>query len=205
MTALVVKAGDDGFITRLQAANELLASAVTLPQLNAVADLAAAAELWARRQKLSDEAIGHAHRLNLVALRRMGEILLRAPKASGTRGQLHGRTVSGGSAVEPPEDSTPTLHDHGLDKKKSMVAQRLAKLPLRRVRSACSALRRPGGGYPGRTACETRLAAATACTVAARWLHSAAKFGPWRRRRAEATPTHPPAANPHRCLLCGRR
>jgi|GEM_PF-6312168 len=86
-------------------------------------EVLAAAEVWSRRQKLSDETIGYAHALRVEALRRLGEMLAQAPKNEGRAGA--GRPKLGGSAVEPPKDPTPTLRDSGLDKKTSMVAQRL--------------------------------------------------------------------------------
>ena len=124
MTALVVKA-DDAIVERLRAANAQLSAAASISHVKAVVDIAAAAEVFARRQKLSDEAIGYAHALRIDALTRLGEMLAQAPKQAGARG-TGANQYRGGVPVENP---TPTLRDHGIDKKTSMVAQRLAKLP----------------------------------------------------------------------------
>lgn len=48
------------------------------------------------------------------------------PKNEGTKGQLVGRGVIGGTNSEPP---ILTLSDLGLDKKTSKLAQDIAKLP----------------------------------------------------------------------------
>jgi hypothetical protein len=57
----------------------------------------------------------------------MGQILRDTPKNEGTKGQLIGPATIGGSAAEPPIDtSTPTLADMGLTKKQSARAQKLA-------------------------------------------------------------------------------
>lgn len=89
-----------------------------------VLDMAAAAEVYAKRQKLSDEAIGYAHSIKIDALTRLGEMLKATPKNKGMAGSM----VTG-STREPVKDSTPTLADLGIDKKVSMVAQQLASLP----------------------------------------------------------------------------
>ena len=50
-------------------------------------------------------------------------------KARGTRGQLSGKDVSGGTKTEPPEDSESTLAEIGIDRKLSRRAQALASVP----------------------------------------------------------------------------
>lgn len=56
------------------------------------------------------------------ALRQLGAMLKDAPKATGTKGQLLGKNSSGGARVEPPEETTPTYADLGLDKKTAASA-----------------------------------------------------------------------------------
>ena len=58
--------------------------------------------------------------MKIEALAQLGDMLKSMKKNRGTRGQF-----VGSSKVEPPMDSTPTLKELGIDKKTSMVAQRL--------------------------------------------------------------------------------
>ena len=48
----------------------------------------------------------------------MGKLLEKSERAAGTKGQLRGRDVSGGTRKAPPEN-TPTLEELGLKKKES--------------------------------------------------------------------------------------
>jgi len=57
------------------------------------------------------------------AVAKLGELLQVMPKATG------GRPQKTGSGSEPVFSEAPTLAEIGIDKKTSMVAQQLAKLP----------------------------------------------------------------------------
>jgi hypothetical protein len=117
---------NDTVIARLEAARTALSEAKTIQQSKSIADVAAAAEIYARRQKLGEEAIDFAHAVKIEALRKLGEILKETPKNEGRR--MNGRDV-GGSLREPPTDDRPTLAELGVDKKTSAMAQKLADLP----------------------------------------------------------------------------
>lgn len=121
MSALVPAA--DAAIARIDRARALLAEAKSMIDVKQVVDMAAAAEVYAKRQKLSDEAIGYAHSIKIDALTRLGEMLKATPKNTGAKGI--------GPIVVPDENRNqpPTLADLGIDKKVSMVAQQLASLP----------------------------------------------------------------------------
>jgi hypothetical protein len=93
-----------------------------------IVDVASAAEIYARRQQLGEEAIQYATSIKVEALRQLGNMLKETPRNTGTKGQLVGRGVSGGTSVVPPISSEPTLADMGLDKKTSKVAQDIADL-----------------------------------------------------------------------------
>ena len=110
----------DLVIARLDAARLALSEARSIQDTKKILDVAAAAEIYARRQKLSDENIAFANAVKVEALRQLGEFLRDAPMNPGSR--------FGGSSQEPPEKA-PTLAEQGIDKKTSMVAQRLAALP----------------------------------------------------------------------------
>lgn len=113
----------DSVIQRLQAATTALAEAKTIQEAKVIVDVAAAAEIYAKRQKLSQDAIDFAHSVKIEALRRVGEMLKETPKNVGA---VPGKT---GSKGKPVLDDTPTLADLGLDKKTSSIAQKLADLP----------------------------------------------------------------------------
>lgn len=112
----------DGVIAKLNTALHALAEAKTLQDVKRISDLARAAEVYAKQQKLGDEAIGYAHSIKIEALRRLGEMLKDAPKA---KGGLPYQERSTGSLVAPVE----TLAESGIDKKTSAIAQKLAALP----------------------------------------------------------------------------
>lgn len=111
----------DPVIMRLIQAGTALTEAKTIQQTKLILDVAAAAEIYAKRQKLGDDAEGIAHSIKIDALRQLGEMLKNTPKNEGAKG-------IGKSAV-PKENRTPTLKDLNLDKKTSAVAQKLAELP----------------------------------------------------------------------------
>lgn len=117
---------NDTVIVRLEAARTALAEAKTIQQTKAISDVAAAAEIYARRQKLGEEAIDFAHAVKIEALRKLGEFLRDAPKAEGRAGPGRGKA---GAEAGPAFTDAPTLAELGVDKKTSSLAQKLAELP----------------------------------------------------------------------------
>lgn len=115
----------DGIISRVDHARRLLAEACDAKDAKKVADMARAAEVYAKRQKLAEDVIAHATAIRVDAMTLMGEFLKAGEKNKGTAGQAKGRDSSGGSRMEPPEDDTPTLAEIGISKKESSVSQRL--------------------------------------------------------------------------------
>ena len=111
----------DSVILSLQRAQYALTEAKTIQQTKMVLDVAAAAEIYARRQKLGQEAEDMANTVKVDALQQLGAMLKAAPKNTGAKG-------IGKSAVHI-ENRTPTLEDIGIDKKTSAMAQKLASLP----------------------------------------------------------------------------
>ena len=111
----------DSVIIKLMQAGTALAEANTIQQTKKIVDVAAAAEIYAKRQQLGEEAIGVANTIKIEALRKLGEMLKATPKNTGAKG-------IGKSAVTN-ENHTPKLSELGLDKKTSAVAQKLASLP----------------------------------------------------------------------------
>lgn len=111
----------DGVILSMQRASTALAEAVTISQTKKIVDVAAAAEIYARRQHLSEEAEQMAVTVKVEALRKLGEMLHVTPKATGAKGI--------GTSAVPKENRT--LADLGLTKKESAVAQKLAAMPAK--------------------------------------------------------------------------
>ena len=111
----------DLVIVKLDGARRLLAEAVTIQQTKRVVDLALSAEVFARRQKLGQEAVGYATEIKMDALRQLGAMLKATERNNGT--------LLRGAKKEPREDAPPTLAELGLDKKTSKLAQDVAALP----------------------------------------------------------------------------
>jgi len=126
-----VRAGEkyDLVIVELDKARTALAQAKTIQDTKRVLDMAAAAEIYARRQQLSQDSIDYAHTIKIEALAQLGRMLQEGQKATGNAGTARGRDVSGGIRLTPPEKAAPTLSDLGLDKKTSSLSQKLASLP----------------------------------------------------------------------------
>jgi len=122
----LVRSNNDGVIQRLQAASTALAEAKTIQDTKKVLDVATAAEIYAKRQQLSQDSIDYAHDIKIEALAQLGRMLKDTPKAKG--GEHGGKARIDGTRSEP-SNPTPTLADLGLDKKTSSIAQKLAALP----------------------------------------------------------------------------
>jgi hypothetical protein len=119
----------DSVVISMMRANSALAGAVTVSQTKKIMDVARAAEIYAKRQHLSDEAIGQATSVKVEAMRKLGEILQATPKNTGVRGKAGPGRGKPGTKVEPGFNDAPTLDELGLTKKESAVAQKLASLP----------------------------------------------------------------------------
>jgi hypothetical protein len=110
---------DQPLIT-VDAALHALASANTPNELIALANKAAALEVYARRAKLGMVAQNRCAEIRLRAERKLGELLSTTPR-------LHGRPKS-----VPEENTLPSLSDLGVrDRKLSHRAQRLAAISQR--------------------------------------------------------------------------
>jgi hypothetical protein len=116
---------NDLIVSRIDKARLLLAEASSAVDAKKVADVARAAEVYARRQKLSEEAIAYATAIKIDAMTLMGEFLQVAPKNKGANG-----SVVTGSKREPVKDPTPTLKALGIGKRESADAQTLAVLKV---------------------------------------------------------------------------
>ena len=115
----------DIVLQKLDTAKNALAEAKTIQETKRILDVAAAAEILARRQKLGEEAVQYATSIKVEALAQLGRMLKETPKNTGVR--MSGKDI-GGTKWEPPIN-VPTLAEMGLDKKTSKLAQDIADLP----------------------------------------------------------------------------
>lgn len=113
----------DLIVTRLDGARALLLQARDVVDAKKVADIAHAAEIYAKRQKLSQESIDYAHSVKVDAMTLMGDFLRRQEKRSAKHSQGGG---SKGSKREPLPKAPPTLQEIGIGKKESSTCQKLS-------------------------------------------------------------------------------
>lgn len=111
----------DAVVVSMMRASSALAQAQTIQQTKKILDVAHAAEIYAKRQKLGEEAMGMAASIKVEALRKLGEMLKATPRAKGE--------ILRGSISVPRGNDADTLAELGLTKKESAVAQKLAALP----------------------------------------------------------------------------
>jgi len=119
----------DSVIVSLMRASTALVEAKTIQHTMQIVSLAAAAEIWAKRQQLGAEAEGIAFSIKVEALRSLGGMLKATPRSKGVRGQLKGRNSSGGTDLYRQKNQAETLAELRIDKRTSVIAQKLAELP----------------------------------------------------------------------------
>ena len=113
---------DDKMLMQLGTAHHALAAARSIGDFKKIADVAALAERYAKRVKLSQETADFALEIRLRAERGLGEVLARTPKHKGLL--KHGPTVPEGNHGEPS-----TLAELGISKNLSSQSQKLAAIP----------------------------------------------------------------------------
>ena len=110
----------DLMVVQLDRARTALAEAKTIGETKKVMDMAHAAEIYARRQQLGEEAIGYAFSIKSEALYKLGGILKVTPMAKP------------GRKTDIPRDArgiSKTLKELGISYDTSALAQKLAALP----------------------------------------------------------------------------
>lgn len=113
---------------RYDAACRAVAEAHSVDEVKSVRDKAIAMKEYARQAKNKQLEI-EASEIRFRAERRLGEMMLEQPKATGTRGQLKGRDASGGFIRNPPEEIRVSLEKAGIDKNLAQRARQYAALP----------------------------------------------------------------------------
>jgi phage N-6-adenine-methyltransferase len=116
---------NDLISTRVDQARALLLQARDSKDAKKVADMAHAAEIYARRQRLSQESIDYAHGVKVDAMTLLGQFLEHQPMSNG--GDRAGKKPLGGSRKEPANPK-PTLAENGISKKESSLSQKLFKM-----------------------------------------------------------------------------
>ena len=114
----------DLMVVQLDRARTALAEAKTIGETKKVLDMAHAAEIYARRQQLGEEAIAYAHSIKYEALHKLGGIIEITPKATG--GEPYKAKSTGG--LNPPVE-IPSLLSMGINKDLAKLARRLSGLP----------------------------------------------------------------------------
>ncbi len=111
---------EDLVLASLDTARQALIKAKTIQETKVIMDMAIAAEIYAKRQELGEEAIRYAQEIKIEALRQLGNMLKETERQKP--GEHWKKKRYQNSTV------TPTLADLGLDKKTSSLAQQIADL-----------------------------------------------------------------------------
>lgn len=92
----------DAVVATMNRARLALAEAKTIQETKRIVDSAAAAEIYAKRQRLGEETSDLALSIKVEALRKLGEMLADKPKQAGARGTAGpGRGKNGVAARNP--------------------------------------------------------------------------------------------------------
>lgn len=119
----------------VERAAALLASCKNVETVKDLRDRAEAIQVWLRHQRASISAQNDAAEIALRAERRLGELLMAAPKAPP------GRPKKPGGENRSRSEPISTLADLGVDKKLAARSQKLAKAPEERFESHIAAVR----------------------------------------------------------------
>jgi len=125
---------NDIVLSKLETARLALAEA-DIYQTKNILDIAVAAETYAKRQQLGEEAIHYATSIKVEALAQLGRMLKDTPRQTAEH-----RVGGGGKGTKKEliHDAPPTLAEMGLDKKTSKLAQDIAKLPAEKLEAVKS-------------------------------------------------------------------
>ena len=130
MTDKQVKA--DLMVVQLDRARTALAEAKTIGETKKIVDMAHAAQIYARRQALGEEAMAYALAIKFEAMRKLGEILANTQRSAGG----YAKNFAGVPVLN--RNGHETLNDLGINRKTSMVAQQLAAMPAEQFESVIS-------------------------------------------------------------------
>lgn len=126
----------------VETAARMLASCRSMDQVRSVRDKAKAIAVYQRTRGASLQAQNDAAEITLRAERRMGELLIEMPKATGAAGK--GRPKKGGTDQAPPKSSKaqpPTLAELHIERKEAARWQKLAEIPEERFAAHVNSVR----------------------------------------------------------------
>lgn len=118
----------DNELVWLDKASAAIERVATIGEAKQIADKAAAIKVYAAKAGWSQREKGRIAEIEVRASVRMGELLKKQPKATGTRGQLRGKDSSGATRKVVPEQTVPTNRELGITHKQAQVAQRAAEV-----------------------------------------------------------------------------
>ena len=111
----------DLMVVQLDKARTALAAAKTIGETKKIMDMAHAAQIYARRQQLGQEAMSYALAIKIEALRKLGEML--------AVGEDRAKVGQPKKSIGPDRTYTlPTLKELGIGNKLSIMAQQVAGL-----------------------------------------------------------------------------
>lgn len=115
----------DLVLSKINKAKAYLAEVKTISEVKHVIGMAEAAKVYAKRVGASVEVINYAAEIRLRAERKLGEMLIANPTATGGDYGGKPKTIDGSRKV--PSNPPPTLADVGISKKLSSQSKELAK------------------------------------------------------------------------------
>ena len=122
----------DQTIANLEQVSAALAAVSSIQEAAQYADVAKAATVYAREHRLGEAIVAQAEGVKLDALRRLGQLLAASGRAKGGKPYQKSATCSDQEPVVVPVPVVPTLRKLGINRKKSMLAQILARMPADR-------------------------------------------------------------------------
>lgn len=111
---------NDLIIRKVGQARALLAQCRDAKSAKKVADMAHAAAVYAKRQKLSQESVEYAQAVKVDAMTLLGDFLRKQKKRTGGDAQR--------TRFRKGSESPKALSEHGISFKESAISQRLSKL-----------------------------------------------------------------------------
>ncbi|MDP3768831.1 MAG: hypothetical protein Q8S13_12515 [Dehalococcoidia bacterium] len=122
----------------VEQARALLARCRTVDEAKDIRDKATAIKVYLRTRNAATDAKQDAAEIELLAERRMGELLAVMPKATGAKG------IGPIAVAERNRNEPPTLADLGIEKTEAHRAQRLADVPTDKIDAYVSDCRANG-------------------------------------------------------------
>jgi hypothetical protein len=135
----VVELSPDGTaLAQYETACRALAEVRAIDEVQSIRNKAVAIAAYAKQAK-NKQLQADAVEIQMRATRRLGQLIEEQKKtvglAKGSKGQLRGRTASGGIKITPPE-ALPTLGSQGIDKNLARQARKLAALSKQKFKEA---------------------------------------------------------------------